>query len=47
MPNDLLTVTADGGEGEKNGESVPRVEAVASCDLFYPGLMTYTPFGVL
>ena len=35
----LLNVTAAGGEGEeKRGDSLPRVEQAASCDLFYPGL---------
>jgi hypothetical protein len=43
----LVRVVAGGGEGEKNRESVPRVEEVASCDLFYPWLMIYNPFGVL
>ena len=44
----LITVTAARGEGEEmNGDFFPRVEQVASCDLFYPGLLLCHPFGVL
>ena len=44
----LLTVTAARGEGEEmNGDFFPRVEQVASCDLFYPGLLVCHTSGVL
>jgi len=44
----LLNVTAAGGEGEeKRGDSLPRVEQAASCNLFYPGLLVCHPSGVL
>jgi hypothetical protein len=44
----LLTLTPAGGEGEETrGDSLPRVEQVACCNLFYPGLLVCHPSGVL
>ncbi|MGH9425264.1 MAG: hypothetical protein ACRD2L_03040, partial [Terriglobia bacterium] len=43
----VVTETAVRGEGEDIGSSLPRVEQVASCDLFYPGLSVSRPSGAL